>query len=157
MYSRSLFSRHLRRPLHQRIRYLSSIPQSKPAAAPNPLGQEQSWLTQRVKANPVLHAVFLGFARALGYSSPKQLANRRALHLYNALCVTRADQESDFWRNGISLFLVHDLLDKPLHIQIVRSPRLSNLGSPSPTCTYGFSPSVYALSLHHMEQTTYKG
>ncbi|KAI9567153.1 ubiquinol-cytochrome C chaperone-domain-containing protein [Boletus coccyginus] len=54
-------------------------------AAPRASGKEQSWLTHRVEANPALHAIFLGFTRALGYSSPKRLANRRALHMYNAL------------------------------------------------------------------------
>ena len=99
-------SRHVRRPARQNIRLLASEPpsqQPEPVVTPtNASGKEQSWLTHRVKANPALYAVFLGFARALGYGSPKQLANRRALHLYNTLCATRADQETDFWRKGIA-------------------------------------------------------
>jgi cytochrome b pre-mRNA-processing protein 3 len=112
MASRSLLSsqigvasRHVRRPVRQHIRLLASEPPSKQpepvVSLPNPSSKEQSWLTHRVKGNPALYAIFLGFARALGYGSPKQLANRRALHLYNTLCATRADQEADFWRKGI--------------------------------------------------------
>lgn len=98
-------SRRARLPARQHIRLLASAPPSKqpePVAPPNASGKEQSWLTHKVKANPVLYAVFLGFARALGYGSPKQLANRRALHMYNILCAARADQEADFWRKGIT-------------------------------------------------------
>ncbi|KAF8549515.1 hypothetical protein OG21DRAFT_1421161 [Imleria badia] len=87
-------SKHARRPARQHIRLLASAPPPK---------QPQSWLTHRVKANPVLYTVFLGFARALGYGSPKQLANRRALHMYNILCAMRADQEANFWRKECAL------------------------------------------------------
>ncbi|KAI6018367.1 hypothetical protein EDC04DRAFT_3118582 [Pisolithus marmoratus] len=64
--------------------------------------RQQSWLTQKVKSNPVLYNIFLGLARTLGYGSPQQLANRRALHLYNHLCAKRADEEAEFWKNGMS-------------------------------------------------------
>ncbi|KAI9569056.1 hypothetical protein HD554DRAFT_2204769 [Boletus coccyginus] len=90
----------------QHIRLLVSSPPSKqpePVTPPHASGKKQSWLTHTVKANPALYAIFLGFARALGYSSPKQLANRRALHMYNALCATRADQEANFWRKECAL------------------------------------------------------
>ncbi|KAG9309190.1 hypothetical protein JVU11DRAFT_10904 [Chiua virens] len=110
MASRSLFStrigaasRHLRRPPHQHVRLLASTSPSKqsdPTAISNIPGKEQSWLTHRVRANPFLYTVFVGVAGALGYGSHKQLANRRVLHLYNTLCATRADQETDFWRKG---------------------------------------------------------
>ncbi|KAG6373714.1 hypothetical protein JVT61DRAFT_8108 [Boletus reticuloceps] len=115
MVSRSLLSsrigaasRHARRPARQNIRLLASVSPSKqpepqvtpPAPAP---GKAQSWLTHRVKASPVLYAVFLGLARALGYASSKQLANRRAFYMYNTLCATRADQEADFWRKECAL------------------------------------------------------
>lgn len=61
--------------------------------------RQQSWLTQKVKSSPVLHTIFLGVAHALGYGSPQQLANRRALHLYNYLCATRVDEDAEFWMN----------------------------------------------------------
>lgn len=98
-------SSHVRRPPRHGVRSLASVPPSdrpEPAAPLNTSGKEQSWLTHRIKANPALYATFLGFARALGYGSPKQLANRRALYMYNALCATRADQEADFWQKGAS-------------------------------------------------------
>ncbi|KAF8128989.1 hypothetical protein EV363DRAFT_1400239 [Boletus edulis] len=113
MASRSLLSsrigvasRHARRPARQNIRLLASVQPSKqlePQVTPPAPGKAQSWLTHRVKASPVLYAVFLGLARALGYASSKQLANRRALHMYNTLCATRADQEADFWRKECAL------------------------------------------------------
>ncbi|KAF9233219.1 hypothetical protein BU15DRAFT_54185 [Melanogaster broomeanus] len=99
-------SRYPRKSIRQPTRLLStSVPPPKQAAVPaaRPSVQEQSWLTQRVKSNPVLYAIFLGAARALGYGSPKQFANRRALHMYNTLCATRADQEADFWKNECAL------------------------------------------------------
>ena len=113
MAARSLLSRrigtaasHVRLPARQHIRFLVSAPPSKHPESvdtpPNAAGKTQSWLTHRVKANPILYAVFLGFARALGYGSPKQLANRRALYMYNTLCATQADEEADFWRKGIA-------------------------------------------------------
>ncbi|KAF9220681.1 hypothetical protein BS17DRAFT_803957 [Gyrodon lividus] len=75
----------------------SSVPPAKTAV------QEQSWLTQQVKSNPALYSLFLGVARVLGYGSQKQFANRRALHMYNTLCATRADQEADFWQKECAL------------------------------------------------------
>ncbi|KAG8215907.1 hypothetical protein J3R82DRAFT_7879 [Butyriboletus roseoflavus] len=112
MASRSLLSSRIgavprcaRLPARQHVRLLLSAPPSKqpePAAPPNASGKE-SWLTHKVKANPALYAIFLGFAHALGYGSPKQLANRRVLHMYNILCAARADQEVDFWKRECAL------------------------------------------------------
>ncbi|KIJ67427.1 hypothetical protein HYDPIDRAFT_108196 [Hydnomerulius pinastri MD-312] len=99
-------SRHARKQFRPPIRLLSSStppPTQLPKSPAQASGSEQSWLTQKVKSNPVLYAVFLGFARALGYGSPKQFANRRALHMYNTLCATRADQEADFWEKECAL------------------------------------------------------
>ncbi|KAH7886797.1 hypothetical protein F5I97DRAFT_1793028, partial [Phlebopus sp. FC_14] len=79
----------------------SSKPAPSPSQVPSP--REQSWLTQKVRSSPVLYAIFLGVARALGYGSPQQFANRRALHMYNTLCATRADQEANFWKNECAL------------------------------------------------------
>ncbi|KAI6101803.1 hypothetical protein F5141DRAFT_1135777 [Pisolithus sp. B1] len=98
--------RHVRRyrqPVH--IRFLSTLPSKdvpKDASGQTP-ARQQSWLTQNVKSNPVLYTIFLGLARALGYGSPQQLANRRALHLYNHLCAQRVDEEPDFWKNECAL------------------------------------------------------
>lgn len=99
------------------IRLHSSAPSPKPAsknAETQVLSRQQSWLTQKVKSSSVLHTIFLGVAHALGYGSPQQLANRRALHLYNYLCATRVDEDAEFWMNGTSVtlyylsFMCHD-------------------------------------------------
>ena len=137
MASRSLLSSrigaasspHVRRLARQHIRLLASSPppkQPEPVTPPHASAKEQSWLTHRVKANPALYAIFLGFARALGYSSPKQLANRRALHMYNALCATRADQEADFWRKGITA---------PFSFSVLRASRILSGNDLSRMCT----------------------
>jgi cytochrome b pre-mRNA-processing protein 3 len=78
---------------------LTSTP-PPPSAEPAPQ-REQSWLTTKVKSSPLLFSVFLSVARVLGYGSPQQFANRRALLLYNTLCATRADEVSAFWREGM--------------------------------------------------------
>ncbi|EIW77645.1 hypothetical protein CONPUDRAFT_108902 [Coniophora puteana RWD-64-598 SS2] len=65
--------------------------------------QEDSWLTKQVKASPAMKSVFLLAARALGYGSPQQFSNRRALALYNTLCATRVDEESAFWLEKCAL------------------------------------------------------
>ncbi|OJA17146.1 hypothetical protein AZE42_05088 [Rhizopogon vesiculosus] len=79
-----------------------TTPPSPPPSQSSPQ-RRQSWLTTKVKSSPFLFSIFLYLARALGYGSPQQFANRRALHLYNTLCATRADQESAFWREACSL------------------------------------------------------
>lgn len=71
-----------------------------PSIEPAPQ-REQSWLTTKVKSSPLLFSIFLSVARVLGYGSPQQFANRRALFLYNTLCATRADEASTFWREGM--------------------------------------------------------
>lgn len=147
-------SKHVRRPARQHIRLLTSTPLPKQSVVtpPHASSKEQSWLTHRVKANPVLYAVFLGFARALGYGSPKQLANRRALHMYNILCAMRADQEADFWRKGTT---VRFPFYRPAHafqpLKNVHYLLLSSPGLQSLIYTYGSSPSVYGPCPHHME------
>ncbi|KAL4066468.1 hypothetical protein V8B97DRAFT_1980105 [Scleroderma yunnanense] len=102
-------SRSLLRASHARrycqpigVRLHSSTPSSNNAGTQASIRQ-QSWLTQAVKSNPVLYTIFLRVARALGYGSPQQLANRRALHLYNHLCATRADRDAEFWKNECAL------------------------------------------------------
>lgn len=105
--------------LHRNVRVISSSvtrlaaaapklkPTPTPTSAPPPPSfesapqQEQSWLTTKVKASPLLFSIFLSAARFLGYGSPQQFANRRTLLLYNTLCATRADEASAFWREGM--------------------------------------------------------
>ncbi|KAG2113532.1 uncharacterized protein F5147DRAFT_49574 [Suillus discolor] len=105
--------------LHRNVRVISSSVTRSAAAAPKlkptptstppppsfePAPQrEQSWLTTKVKASPLLFSVFLSAARILGYGSPQQFANRRTLLLYNTLCATRADEASAFWREEYAL------------------------------------------------------
>ncbi|KAG2067268.1 hypothetical protein BDR04DRAFT_1105299 [Suillus decipiens] len=84
---------------------LKSTPNSTPpppSSEPAPQ-REQSWLTTKVKSSPLLFSIFLSVARILGYGSPQQFANRRALLLYNTLCATRADEASAFWREECAL------------------------------------------------------
>ncbi|KAI6011307.1 hypothetical protein EDC04DRAFT_3122003 [Pisolithus marmoratus] len=92
--------RRYRQPVS--IRFSSSPSKDVQNNTQTPPVRQQSWLTQKVKSNPVLYNIFLGLARTLGYGSPQQLANRRALHLYNHLCAKRADEEAEFWKNGMS-------------------------------------------------------
>ena len=94
---------------HRHVRVISSTAtRLATAAPPNPIPtsqssppRKQSWLTTKVKSSPFLLSAFIYVARVLGYGSPQQFANRRALHLYNTLCAARADQESAFWREGV--------------------------------------------------------
>ncbi|KAG1748087.1 hypothetical protein EDB19DRAFT_1893821 [Suillus lakei] len=76
--------------------------QRKPCGSLPPQ-REQAWLTTKVKSSPLLFSIFLSVARVLGYGSPQQFANRRALLLYNTLCATRADEASAFWREAYAL------------------------------------------------------
>jgi cytochrome b pre-mRNA-processing protein 3 len=78
-------------------------PQPEPPSGQHP----QSWLTRAVKASPVARSVFMGVARLLGYGTPRQLAGRRAFQMYEQLCVPRADEECQFWREGA--FYIHNL------------------------------------------------
>lgn len=105
--------------VHRNVRLISYSVTRSAAAAPKlkptptstppppsfePVSQrEQSWLTTKVKSSPLLFSIFLSVARVLGYGSPQQFANRRALVLYNTLCATRADDASVFWREECAL------------------------------------------------------
>lgn len=153
MLSRSLVRVGRVRPHHPiRIRSVSSgTPPSKTNA---PL--QRSWLTQRIKSNPVLHTIFLGLARALGYGSPQQLANRRALHLYNHLCATRADENPDFWKNGTFLHHSHSCIMTTISSQSVPSLQRSSPGLPSPTYMSGFLLSVCVHFPLRMGRTIFK-
>ncbi|KAG0701451.1 hypothetical protein DFH29DRAFT_1000198 [Suillus ampliporus] len=121
-----------------KLKPTSSPPSQSSESAPQ---REQSWLTTKVKSSPLLFSIFLSVARALGYGSPQQFANRRALHFYNTLCATRADQESAFWREGA----------------MRSSPNFSNPGLQSRTSMFGFLLSDSVPSLHHTGHSTSKG
>lgn len=43
---------------------------------------------------------FTAVTNILGYGSPKQIAARRALLLYQHLCCVRAEEQREFWLHG---------------------------------------------------------
>lgn len=70
---------------------------SKPAsreAKPN-------FLSRYLMRNPGAMRAFIKMTNIVGYGSPRQLAARRALVLYERLCAARPEEEMDFWRNGV--------------------------------------------------------
>ncbi|KAH7919926.1 hypothetical protein BV22DRAFT_1040463 [Leucogyrophana mollusca] len=108
MISRQLLARRLAAQRFARLSFTASLPRARLIASnmtpgPAPTSPQQSWLTKKVKSSPALLSVFLGVARVLGYGSPQQLANRRALYLYNSFCASRADEQAQFWRNECAL------------------------------------------------------
>ncbi|KAI0306237.1 hypothetical protein B0F90DRAFT_1623146 [Multifurca ochricompacta] len=58
---------------------------------------EQSWLTRKLKQSPTAMRVFLNVFGALGYGNARQVAARRALALYEQLCVVRTEEDREFW------------------------------------------------------------
>jgi cytochrome b pre-mRNA-processing protein 3 len=107
--------RPLRRPLCvQRhayvLRFYVSAPASEPTPGPTKPYQhekaplpEQSWLTRKLKQSPTAMTVFLKVFGALGYGSSRQVAARRALALYEQLCAGRAEEDREFWAQGVCL------------------------------------------------------
>jgi cytochrome b pre-mRNA-processing protein 3 len=92
------------------IRPYVSAPGHTPKPTPGPLKpyqhekeptREPSWLTHKLKQSPVAMRAFLKVFGVLGYGSPKQIAARRALALYEQLCSGRADEDSTFWTEGM--------------------------------------------------------
>jgi hypothetical protein len=75
--------------------------------------------------------VFLKVFGALGYSSSRQVAARRALALYEELCADRAEEDREFWARGASSPFPkgeqHDLTYSER--QIVIFPQRSSHGS----------------------------
>src|SRR6266576_247116 len=68
---------------------------------PPPLPQrEKNWLTRKVETSPFARKVFLALAKSLGYGSPRQMAGRRALVLYENVCAPRPDEDKAFWQTG---------------------------------------------------------
>jgi cytochrome b pre-mRNA-processing protein 3 len=91
---------------------LSTPPPSKPAALEAP----PNFISRYLMQNPRAMRAFIKMTNLFGYGSPRQLAARRALVLYERLCAGRPEEEMDFWRNGT---LVSDLRLAPM---LIRSP-----------------------------------
>ncbi|KAF8152614.1 hypothetical protein B0H34DRAFT_726820 [Crassisporium funariophilum] len=110
MVARSLLLRHLRAHSyaptlhHCAARRLATQP-----ARPTPVNQKnhddppRSWLTRKVESSPAVRGVFLHITNMLGYGSPKQLAGRRALVLYENVCAVKPDDDSAFWQDACYL------------------------------------------------------
>jgi hypothetical protein len=49
---------------------------------------------------------FLRVFGAMGYGSSRQIAARRALALYEQLCTGRAEEDRQFWAEGVDDFFV---------------------------------------------------
>lgn len=79
-------------------------PQKTPGQIDPPAEQKparpQPWLTRKLRENPTALRAFLGLARVMGYGTKKQLAGRRALVMYQKLCVTRPEEDREFWQDG---------------------------------------------------------
>ncbi|RXW17004.1 hypothetical protein EST38_g8851 [Candolleomyces aberdarensis] len=65
--------------------------------------QKPSWLTRQIESSPAAKSAFLGFAKVLGYGSPKQLAARRAFVLYEKIAAMKPDEDKAFWLNDCYL------------------------------------------------------
>ncbi|KAI0087514.1 hypothetical protein BDY19DRAFT_892805 [Irpex rosettiformis] len=115
MVARSILARRLRQSGIQRVFYravsTSQVPQkltensptsSTPSQSPNPPPQ-RSWLTEKVRASPTAKKLFLGLATLMGYNTPKQVAARRSLAMYEKVCVPKADEEQEFWQQDCRL------------------------------------------------------
>lgn len=68
--------------------------------------KQQSWLTRKINSSPRAKRIFVKFAYAMGYGSPRQVAGRRAFNMYLDLCIGRADQERVFWTTGELQFIL---------------------------------------------------
>ncbi|KAI0056044.1 hypothetical protein BV25DRAFT_1814747 [Artomyces pyxidatus] len=76
---------------------------SKPYHHEKPPPPPQTWLTRKLNKSPTAMRVFLKVFGALGYASPKQVAARRALVMYEQLCAGRAEEEKEFWHRDCHL------------------------------------------------------
>ena len=113
MVARSILARRLRHFGAQRILYravsTSQAPKTlpeKPSTSSTPSQQpdpprQRSWLTEKVRASPTAKKFFLGLATLMGYNTPKQLAARRSLAMYEKVCVPQADVDQQFWQQGM--------------------------------------------------------
>ena len=95
--------KHIRKPVftqNARPRYLTTSNAPPNAQSGTTPPRQQNWLTRQVKASPVALKYFLKVASLMGYTSPQQIAARRALYIYREICAVRADEESAFWTRG---------------------------------------------------------
>lgn len=114
MVARSILARRLRQSGLQRVAYRAAstahatkkLPEkhhsgsSTPSQQPNAPPPQRSWLTEKIRESPAATKFFVGLATLLGYNSPKQIAARRSLALYEQVCVPKADEEQHFWQEG---------------------------------------------------------
>lgn len=88
-----------------------------------------NWLARKILESPKNHERFIKITNALGFGSPRSIAQTRTFVLYERVCSIKADEEKSFWRDGESLFCrrvapcTYDLYQNAL------SPLLFNLGS----------------------------
>ena len=112
------------------IRPYASASTPKPTPGPSTPYQhekeptrEPSWLTRKLKQSPTAMAAFLKIFGALGYNSPKQIAARRALALYEQLCSGRANEDSVFWAEGMcALSLLYSPSDNRMNLSSFGCP-----------------------------------
>ncbi|KZT22134.1 hypothetical protein NEOLEDRAFT_1138481 [Neolentinus lepideus HHB14362 ss-1] len=113
MSSRTLATRSMKKAIHHRANLQSytlraasqsAVPSKSKSSSKQPASpREQAWLTKYLKEHPAAMSMFMGLSRLLGYGSPKQLAARRVMALYQQLCATRADEEMKFWQQECDL------------------------------------------------------
>ncbi|GLB39324.1 putative ubiquinol-cytochrome C chaperone [Lyophyllum shimeji] len=106
MVARSLVLRQLRHhrlPLRLPSRRITTNATQKNVPKAQPPAQEKSWLTRKVESSPAAMKFFVGLTNILGYGSPKQLAGRRGLALYEHVCAVKPDADSAFWQQGCHL------------------------------------------------------
>ncbi|KAH8092241.1 hypothetical protein BXZ70DRAFT_876111, partial [Cristinia sonorae] len=70
---------------------------------PPPPQRKETWLASVLKQNPALMRAFVGLTRVTGYGSRKQVAARRALTMYQKLCVVKPEEDMAFWQNECHL------------------------------------------------------
>ncbi|KAF9443365.1 hypothetical protein P691DRAFT_737963 [Macrolepiota fuliginosa MF-IS2] len=102
MLVRTIVSRALVRSLASpaRIRLPLRSITTQPANQNEP---QKSWLTRKVESSPEAKKWFLRLTALLGYGSPKQLAARRALVLYEHVVAVTPDHDRAFWQNECHL------------------------------------------------------
>ncbi|KAH0581730.1 hypothetical protein H2248_011415 [Termitomyces sp. 'cryptogamus'] len=116
MVARALLLRQLRHtnrlsvslPVRYHAEKIVSAPQphaqaQKVGPSPQPPARPQSWLTRKVKSSPLAKKLFLNLTNLLGYGSPKQLAARRAFHLYEHVVAVTPDADTHFWQQSCRL------------------------------------------------------
>jgi cytochrome b pre-mRNA-processing protein 3 len=103
-------SRSLPLLLDQPRRLQSTSPKQQQPTSTGTGKESESWLTQKIRASPAAMKVFMGLAKGLGYASPAQVAARRAFGIYEDICLPRADQDAQFWRECTSFSSIPSFL-----------------------------------------------